>query len=220
MVAQFLCALCLNADVVCMNSRTWQYRVVGCAVALGTCGGSLASQEVLRPSTTMVIRQQLGSIADEVAEKLQLEVNGKVAVSVQPSADAALAENAFVEALQRRGFRPLLDAGSDSAGIQLSISVLTDRAQFEKIGPGGFMRTVQTDVEAREENRNERSVAVLGLFHRLSRDTVSQRDAEVPVPHRGEGVDLEPTFFERLVAPLIILASGILVVYLFFTVRS
>ena len=201
-----------------MVSRHWQIRVVGTVLALGTSAGSAASQDVSHRSTAMVIRSQLGSIAEEIVGKLKLAANSAVNVTVQPSFRASLAENAVVEALQHWGYRVFLKSDHDSVRVGLSINVLTDRAQFKEIAQFGYERTVQTELEARSEHGD--SVTVLGIFRRAYSDTVSVKDAEVQMPTQGSSTDEEATLFQRLVGPLIVLASGIMVVYLFFTVRS
>lgn len=203
-----------------MISRLWQIRLMSTLVGLGTYASSAASQDVPRPSTAMVIRNQLGGIAEEVVGKLQLEAKSAVAVFVQPSARRNLAENAFVESLQNHGYRPILNRRVDTAGINLMVTVLSDRAQFKEISQKAYERTVRTELEARTERDNGESIAYLGVFHRLSCDTLSVKDTEVSVPIHENGADEETTFFQRLVGPFIILASGIIVVYLFFTVRS
>jgi hypothetical protein len=203
-----------------MISRLWQIRLMSTLVGLGTYASSSASQDVPHLSTAMVLRYQLGSIAEEVVGKIQLEAKSAVVVSVQPYARRNLAENAFVESLQNRGYRPILKREVDSAGINLIVTVLNDHAQFKEIGQKAYERTVQTELEARTERNDGESIAYLGIFHRVSSDTVSAKDVEVPLPVHGNGVDEEATFFQRLVGPFIILASGIIVVYLFFTVRS
>ena len=203
-----------------MVFRLWQFRVMVSIVALGTYVGSAASQEVTNPSTAMVIRQQLGSIAEEVADKLQIVANSAVIVSVQPHSERELAENAFVKSLENRGFRLFLKPTRDSGAVNLRITILNDRAQFKETAQHTYERIVQTELEARTERDNGESIAYLGTFHRVSSDTVSLKDAEVPVQRQGEIGDEGATLFQRLVGPLIVLASGIIVIYLFFTVRS
>jgi hypothetical protein len=175
---------------------------------------------VPRFSTAMVLRHQLGSIADEVVGKLQLSSGSAVYVAVQPYTGKELAENAFAEALQNRGFRPLMKMTSDTGATTLKVSVLNDRAQFREINQKTSERIVQTDLEVRVENAKGESLASLGMFHRIGVDTVGAKDIEVIAPHQGSEVDEDTTFFQRFVGPLIVLASGIIVVYLFFTVRS
>ncbi len=168
----------------------------------------------------MVIRQQMGSIADEVVGKLQLAAGSAVIVAVQPYSRKEFVENAFAGSLQNRGYRPFMKTTRDSEGMSLKVSVLNDRVQFKEIGQKLFERTVQTDLEARVENANGESLASMGLFHRIGLDTVAVKDVDAAAPHQVDGVDEDTTFFQRFVGPLIVLASGIIVVYLFFTVRS
>lgn len=168
----------------------------------------------------MVVRQQLGSIAEEVVGKLEFAANSSVSVSVRPSATAGVAEDAFVEALQHRGYRAYVRPTADSAGFGLHLSVLTDGAQFREIGTSAFERTVRTELEARAERSDGEVIAVLGIFRRAYSDTVTAKDAQNLVPRQGAGGGEDATLFERFIGPLIVLASGIMIVYLFFTVRS
>jgi hypothetical protein len=139
---------------------------------------------------------------------------------VQANSERELVENAFVKSLQNRGFRPFLKPMRDSLAINLRIAVLNDRARFKEIAQSSYERIVQTELEARTERDNGESLSYLGIFHRVTSDTVSSKDMEVPVQHRGDVGDEDATLFQKVVGPLIVLASGILVVYLFFTVRS
>jgi hypothetical protein len=203
-----------------MIFRLWQFRVMGSIVALGTYVGSAASQEVANPSTALIVRNQLGSIAEEVTDKLQIAANSTVIVSVQANFVRELAENAFVKSLQNRGFRPFLKPMRDSAAVNLRITVLNDRAQFKETAQRTYERIVQTELEVRTERDNGESLAYLGIFHRVSSDTVSSKDMEVRGQRQGDVGDEDATLFQKVVGPLILLASGIIIVYLFFTVRS
>jgi hypothetical protein len=193
---------------------------MGSIVALGTYVGSAASQEVTSPSTVMIVRNQLGSIAEEIVDKLQIAANSSVILVVQANSEWGLAENAFVKSLQNRGFRPFLKPMRDSSAVNLKITVLNNRAQYKETSQHAYERIVQTELEARTERDNGESLSYLGIFHRVSSDTVSSKDVEVTVQHRGDVGDEDATLFQKVVGPLIILASGIIVVYLFFTVRS
>jgi hypothetical protein len=195
-------------------------RLISAILALGTCLTVASSQDVSRPSTAMVLRQQMGSIADEVVGRLQLVAGSAVALTIEPGSQKDIAENAFAGSLQRKGFRPFTKMMRDSSGITLKVSILTDRAQFRELGQKQFERTVQTDVEVRSEKSDGESLDAFGMFHRSISDTVSSRDVEMTPFRQGDGLDEETTFFQRLIGPLIVLASGIIVVYLFFTVRS
>jgi len=203
-----------------MTPCLWQIRLVVCVVALGTSAGLASSQEVSHPSTAMVIRQQLGSIAQEVVGRLQSPAGSAVAITVSSQADRELAENAFVESVQDRGLRPYLNSAHDSAGTLLKIVILDSRALFTEIKNHAYRRTVRTELEARAGRSDGDSLVYLGKFHRTLSDTVSANDTEARTSLRAISNDEDATFFQRLAGPLIVLASGIVVVYLFFTVRS
>lgn len=203
-----------------MGPRTWRHRVFDCIGVLGLGAATLASQDAERPSSSMIVRQQLGSIADEACDKAQLVPKSVVAVSVEARRNGSLAENSFLAALQRKGFETYLRRDRDSADVLVKVVVLTDEVVFAQIRRDAFARTVQTEVEIRTEFSGNKSAAVLGLFKRVSRDTVGQKDVEISLSGSGTTADEESSFFQRLAGPLVVLASGILVVYLFFTVRS
>jgi len=203
-----------------MVSNLWRSCIVVGCVVLGTYAGPASSQDLRRPSTIMLVRQQFSSIAREVVDTLQLAAECKVLLSVQPSPRTDVAENAFADALMHKGYQTFLLPGHDSGSVRLNINVLSEGARFREIGRSMYVRTVQTAVEARVERPNGEAVEVLGLFQRIASDTVSAPDAEVSLQRPERGTEAEATIFERLIGPLIILASGIMVVYLFFTVRS
>lgn len=186
-------------------------------LASGIASGVAVSQE---RSTAMIIRQQFASIADEVVQKLQPAHNANVGITVEANRYRSLAENAFLQSLQQKGYSASLGRGRDSDEAVLDVNVLTDQVAFEGIGQRGYARTVQTGIEARVEYPKMDSAAVLGLFQRISRDTVAQRDPGIPVTSGALSYDEESSIFQRFLGPLIVLASSIVVVYLFFTVRS
>lgn len=201
-------------------SHSFQIRLACAILALGTCAGSATSQRMAHPSTMMVLRQQWGSVADEIVDRLQLAPNTAVWLSLQPTPDSGVAQNAFLEVLLHRGYPASLKSRGDSAEVKLAISALTDRALFKETGQTSYERNVQLDVEARTERNNGQTVAVLGVFHRAVTDTVFVKDNDNPMSRREDVRDEESTLFQRFVGPFIALASGIMIVYLFFTVRS
>lgn len=203
-----------------MTSHLQEFRLACLVLALGTCTGSVASQGMTHPSTTMVVRQQWGSIAQEVVDKLQLAPHSAIWLSIQPIADSVMAQNAFLDALQSHGYSPALSSLKGSGAVKLAVSVLTDRTQFKEVRPSAYERTIQTDIEARTERNNGENVEIVGMFHRVLIDTVSSKDVEFPYPRASLANEEQATLFQRLVGPLIVLASSIVIVYLFFTVRS
>ncbi len=197
-----------------------QVRLATVLILCGTWVVDVASQGIAHPSTAMALRQQWGSLAEEVADSLHAVPRTTIDLWVQKVADSVLVQNAFLEALQRRGFSPTLESEKDSVELRLMVTVLTDRAQAREVGPDRYERTIQTDLEARSESDNGRVVQVLGMFHRTLIDTVSAREAELPLPIAATTGEEHASLFQRFVGPLIVLASGVIIVYLFFTVRS
>ncbi len=203
-----------------MIFRPLVLRIGGLLLLSGTCAGTVASQEMRHLSTATVLRQQWGSLAQEVVDKLRQIPHGPVIVWIQPVADSILAQNAFLETLQRRGYSPTLSARNDSTVVRLTVAVLTDRKQVREISKEVCERTVETEIEARAASGDGQDVEMLGVFHRLLVDTVSSTEAENPLSIPLVPTDEHASVFQRFVGPLIVLASAIIVVYLFFTVRS
>lgn len=203
-----------------MTSNSLKSRLVGVLLLSGTWVGTAASQGMTHPSTATVIRQQWESLAQEVVDKLTLAPHTKIALWVQPVADSVSAQNAFLENFLHRGYAPTLNPTKDSDEVKLTVAVLTDRTQMKEIAKDTYQRTVQTDIEPRTERSNGQSVEVLGVFHRALVDTVSAQEAALPLPTPSASGNEDATLFQRVVGPVIVLASSIIVVYLFFTVRS
>jgi hypothetical protein len=189
-------------------------------MALGAFLDLVNAQVASNPSTALVVHEQLKSIAEEVAGRVLFDAGNKVVVNINAEKDLTLVENAFLQALDRKGFPARLYRGPDSVDVSLKVDLLTDRVSFDEAAGGAFVRTVQIDLEARVEYAAKRPAEVFCLFHRTAIDTVSQKDPGALVKLGIRSIDAETTLFQRLVGPLIVLAGSIIVVYLFFTVRS
>ncbi len=203
-----------------MSRSTWRNRVLASLVYLGLVAVTLGSQTLERPSTTLVIRQQFGSIATEASDSVRLAPGSSVSLSVVAAKDRSLAENAFIDALRHKGVGTWVAGNRDSSDALLTVNVLTDKVGFEQLRHDVFARTVETEVEVRAEFRTDRPAQALGIFRRMLRDTVSQQEADLYPRFGGAVSDEESGFFQRLISPLVVLACGMVVVYLFFTVRS
>ncbi len=182
--------------------------------------GALTGQPGERPSTLNIVRQQFGSIADQACDSVKLAPASGVALAVVAAKDRNLVENAFVGALQRKGVKSWLAKDRDSSEVVVTVSVLTDKVGFEQLQHDMYARTVWTELEVRADFRSDRPAQDVGIFSRTMRDTVSQQETEQYARFGGSVPDEESTVFQRLLAPLVVLGCGIIVVYLFFTVRS
>lgn len=189
-------------------------------LALGTTAVIAASQDMSPRSTGGIIREQVRSMAEDIAERAGFGTARAVSLIVQPPASAEVATNVFVDVLQQRGCRVFVGSVPDTAGMVLAVSVLGEGAQFRQLGDSSYQRVVQTELEARTQRPDGEVLAVLGSFRRTATDTVSKKDPRFFSGRSSAGETESSTLFERLIGPVIVLASGIMIVYLFFTVRS
>ena len=157
------------------------------------------------------LRDQASSIAQEVVGKLTVEQQVRVLVSVENSPWKTLTENAFIEALKKAGFQPVLGGGDEK---ELRIAVLDQSVTYQAVPAGSFQRYCRSVVEARMRGSNALEVVTLGMFQRESVDTVaSKNDPMAPSEH-------EPGFFDQILGPLLIIAGSVTIIVLLFTVRS
>ena len=167
-------------------------------------------------SSRTIIRSQLQSIADEVVDSAKFDVKGRVAVLVEGEGLRMLTENAFIEALQKRHYTSVV---IDSVSIHQIIHVFIFNAEIKVRELNGKFseRNIGTTLEARVVQGAERQVRMLGTFHRETKDTVSvSASGLLPAVQKND----ESGFLQRMLTPFIIVGGAVVIVYLFFTVRS
>lgn len=167
-------------------------------------------------SGAIVIRSQVQSIAEETIDQAKLDPKGRVAVIVEGEGPQALVENAFIEALQKRNY---ISVAKTSAATEQSINIflLDSDVKVRELEPKKMERTIRTILEVRIVKGTERETHVLGPFHRETKDTAQVfPDVRLPLASSsgGEGA------LQRLLTPLMVITGAVLVIYLFFTVRS
>lgn len=167
-------------------------------------------------ASAVVARSQFQSIAEESLDRAQLDPKARVSILVEGEGPRALAENAFVEALQKRNYIPVADAGTASEQ-SLRVFFLAFDVRVREVNTQKMERTVKTDLEIRTVNGPRRESRFLGTFHRESRDT-AQTFSEYRMPpgpsREDEGA------LQRVLTPFIVVGGAVLIIYLFFTVRS
>jgi hypothetical protein len=167
-------------------------------------------------NSTSVVRSQLQSIADEVVDSAKFDIKGHVAVLVEGEGLRALAENAFIEALQKRNYASVL---IDTTAINqiLHVFLLNTEIKVRELDTKLSERNIRTTLEARMVKGAEREVRILGIFHRETKDTAQVFTPGVfpPVPKNDENGILQ-----RVLTPFIVVGGAVVIVYLFFTVRS
>jgi hypothetical protein len=167
-------------------------------------------------NSTFVVRSQLQSIADEVVDSAKFDVKGRVAVLVEGEGPRALAENAFIEAFQKRNYASVV---IDTASINqiLHMFILNAEIKVRELDAKLSERNIRTTLEARIVKGAEHEVRMLGTFHRETIDTAQVFTAGLlPAVQKND----ETGILQRMLTPFIVVGGAIVIVYLFFTVRS
>jgi hypothetical protein len=168
-------------------------------------------------SHAVVIRSQLQSIADEVVGQAKLDTTDRVFVFVEGEAWRSLVENAFIEALQKRNYSCSLSTGTLLSGQALQIFLLGADINVAEINSKLSRRSIRTTLEARKIIGADRQVNLLGTYYRQSIDT-AQAFPSLQLP--ADRKDEKGSILQTLLAPIIVISGAVLIVYLFFTVRS
>jgi hypothetical protein len=167
-------------------------------------------------NSTSIIRSQLQSIADEVVDSVQFDVKERVAVFVEGEGLRMLTENAFIEALQKRHYTSVV---IDTASIHQIIHVFIFNAEIKvrELNTKYSERNIGTTLEAKAVLGADRQVRMLGTFHRETKDTAFVFASGLnPAVQKND----DSGFLQRMLTPFIIVGGAIVIVYLFFTVRS
>jgi len=123
-------------------------------------------------------------------------------------------ENAFLEALSRKGVNGAVSSVAELRNPRLRISVLDQSVSYLPLSTSQFERRVKSTVEARFEDDVHNIMTFLGVFSQESVDTVATRGETMASAEPDEN------FFEHVLAPIVLVAASVVIVYLFFTVRS
>ncbi len=162
------------------------------------------------------MRSQLQSIADEVVDSAKLDINGRIAVLVEGEGPKTLAENAFIEALQKRNYISMV-INTAAINQMLHVVFLNSKIEVRNLDAKSSERNIQTTLEVRITKGAEREARILGSFHRETKDTAQAfTTGFLPTTQRND----ETGILQRMLTPFIVIGGAIVIVYLFFTVRS
>jgi hypothetical protein len=167
-------------------------------------------------NSTTIIRLQMQSIADEVIDSAKFDVKGRVAVLVEGEGQRPLAENAFVEALQKRQYASVV---IDTVSVHqiLRVYLYNSEINVREVESKLSQRNIRTMLEARIEKGAEHETRMLGTFLRETKDTVQTVMAEsLPAVQKID----DGSILQRMLTPFIVVGGAIVIVYLFFMVRS
>lgn len=170
-------------------------------------------------SVLTVFRAQAGSISSEVLAAIGEPLPVAVRLSVEQAPLASVVEYAFLETCAEQGITVRNAASTTENSNHVRILVLEQRAVFDSLDSGLYLRTVRTTCEGRFSPGDGEAVRYLGLFEQTTTDSVESRE---PMPWtRVETIPEEQaSVFSKVLAPLLIISGAALIVYLFFAVRS
>lgn len=167
-------------------------------------------------SSTVIVRHQLKSIAQEVLAKSKFDPKVRVILNVEGDGPRSLAENSFIEIFNDQHFSSILlqrSIDEQTLSIYLLGVTVTSRQLDSKL----FERRCQTKLDARTVTGLDHETQFIGTFQRESLDTVHTFSSFDFFP---EQITDKSNLSQRLLTPLILIGGAILIVYLFFTVRS
>lgn len=167
-------------------------------------------------NSTSIVLSQLQSIADEVLDSAKFDVKGRVAVLVEGEGPRTLAENAFIEALQKRNYTSVV-IDTTATNQTLQVFLLNTEITAKELNAKVSERNIRTILEARTVKGVEREVRLLGTFQRETKDTAQVVTAGMLPPAQKSD---ENGILQRMLTPFIVVGGAIVIVYLFFTVRS
>jgi hypothetical protein len=174
------------------------------------------SNDSIGVNSMSVVRSQLQSIADEVVDPVKFDIKARVAVLVEGEGPRALAENAFIEALQKRNYASVVIDTTSTRQI-LRVYLFDTEIKVRELDTKLSERSIRTTLEVRMIKDAEREVRMLGTFHRETKDTAQVfTTGLLPTVQKND----ENRIFQRMLTPFIVVGSAIVIVYLFFTVRS
>jgi len=169
-----------------------------------------------RVSSTSVMRSQLQSIADEVVDSAKFDIKGGIAILVEGEGPRTLAENAFIEAFQKRNYVSIAIDTTLRNQI-LNVFILSSEIKIRQLDLKLSERIIRTTLEARIVKGAERETRILGTFHKETRDTAQVFTTELlPTVQKND----ETGILQRMLTPFVVVGGAIVIVYLFFTVRS
>ena len=160
------------------------------------------AQEPGQEGDESAVRSQLRDVGERIVEAAQLNPGSSVVLAVDAAQRRTIVENAFLESLQKRGVRAMLEGDRDS--VQTPILRISD-VRWDRSGPPDAV--LRTELDARVEDPGSGAVRYLGHF-------VSDTQGKAIPAVQSE------TILGKILEPLVVISGTVLIVYLFFTVRS
>lgn len=187
------------------------------AVALPAWGQGLPSHA---EPAAVVLRAQALTLAREIVGEANLREDARLQLQVLGAGIPELIESALLQALRERGIPAAVTDAYEVPDVLLRVLVLKQETSYDPVPEGGFRRTLATVVDVTLEDRAERQTRFLGQFDEMLADTVHRKEETVARDEKAPPAGSRPSAVEKVLAPLVVVAGAVIIVYLFFTVRS
>lgn len=162
-------------------------------------------------TSSLSIQAWYNQVAEDAIEQFHQQMQPNVLISVYDSVSMLEVENAFLQAFQKKNCRTFLKRNKNTLSVdsllEVSIDVkrVKERILYEN-SPGNMRE--KTTITVQWYNGQNASAGVVGPFENME----EQKVENIPVPSGN--------WFEKVVTPLLVIGSSVLIVYLFFVVRS
>jgi len=175
-------------------------------------------QDSTPDSNALIIRRLMQDIADSISQKIEFEKNTKIVISVEgDTCWHTLIENALIDALKKKGLIPFIhNFLPDSSYNTLNVYVLETKVIYKEVEVRTIQRNLSIAIEARYIISPKGECKLLETLRKEYIDTLKNTDYPLTSKQLLDKRDL----LETLISPVIVISGVILIVYLFFTVRS
>jgi hypothetical protein len=186
------------------------------------CGIPARAQDASRvPEPALVkLRNQTLTLARRIVDAAELPAGSRVAPRIQDPGAVGITEMSLLQALQERSMQSPTDTAGDSSVHALRVLVLRQDVVFGALLEGGYRRSVTTILDAALEEREPKQLRYLGQFEASEVDTVSEVETLPARRNAGATSGQQKGTVDKIVLPLVVVATAVTIVYLFFTVRS
>jgi hypothetical protein len=166
----------------------------------------------------VVLRSHAGSIVEEVLPELEILSGSEVTLLVHGGPFGYLFENALLAALQRRGVSVVLPRHGTPQAPTIEVFIIAQAVGYSSALENGWNRTIVTSCEVRTRAARGEEARYVGMFDRNNVDLVADKE-DLHSATKGE-IAGSSSAFDRILTPVLVIAGAVLVVFLFFTVRS
>jgi|GEM_PF-2445570 len=200
-----------------MRKGSGIWRLCGVAFCLSVFYSGAWSQE---RSIGNAIHEMGYQIAGEVLGSAGLSASDSVSIRLEATTPPTYLENAFLRALSEQSIHVMRPSSGTNQRKIIHLLVLEQEVQYGAIDSSRWDRMISLVVEVRIDHPNG-TVNYLGKYSRRASDLVDARESwpsQIGEFHVGRSESTSSLF--KLLGPVLAITGTVIMIYLFFTVRS